>query len=81
MEHGTGRSCPGTVVVHTDGAVTCTANECSRRASRWLWFGMHGHFVRCVDSIGGTGCADCGFHPIEQRADQQVAAPSGSSRR
>lgn len=54
--------CPGTVVVHRDLAVSCTAVSCHYSVPRAYWFSLHSTFTRC-GRAGSTGesCDDCGF--------------------
>jgi len=54
--------CPGTVVVHRDLAVSCTAASCHYSVPRAYWFSLHSAFTRCGAS-GWTGesCDECGF--------------------
>ncbi len=57
--------CAGTVVVHRDDAVTCSADTCPKDLGRGVWFSIHATFVRCPEAWGrGQGCPDCGFRAI-----------------
>jgi hypothetical protein len=72
MDDEDGSRCEGTVVVHKDGAVSCTANECNPHLRRRLWFSLHMHFVHCVDAMGGSGCAECGFADMPEVASTKT---------
>ena len=63
MSYETPPMCSGAVVVHCDGAVTCTTDTCPRDLPRWMWFSLHSSFVRCVDALGADGCPEYGFAP------------------
>jgi len=56
------RLCSGTVVVHRDGAVTCTTDTCRTDLGRGPWFSTHSSFVRCTETLDRSRrCPDCGF--------------------
>lgn len=54
--------CPGTVTVHRDLAVSCSADTCQRDLPRAYWFSLHGSFSRCTEARGADEtCPECGF--------------------
>ena len=55
-------TCPGTVTVHRDEAVTCSHDDCPRDMNRGRWFGMHARFVHCAEARDPVSrCPDCSF--------------------
>lgn len=53
--------CPGTILVHRDGAVTCTRDRCGWAMPRDVWFQLHAGVVRCADLGPRPACPHCRF--------------------
>jgi hypothetical protein len=53
-------------MVHQDGAVMCTTNECGPHLARTPWFSLHKRFGHCADAVGGSGCQECGFTEAQE---------------
>ena len=64
-----GPICPGTVVVHRYGAVTCTSDFCGWRLPPGARLGRHRQVLRCDDLT--AACPHCHFE-----ADGRLTCPS-----
>jgi hypothetical protein len=53
-----GPACDGTVVVHVDQSVECSAPDCPTSLDRRSWRSLHATFVRCGHT-GHRACSLC----------------------
>ena len=62
--------CGGTVIIHSDLAVTCTEATCTAdNDERWVLANRHLWFISCVDALGPL-CPRCAAQTLEQGARQ-----------
>jgi len=58
VEEMTTVTCEGTVIVHRDRSMTCTALPCHQETGAGMWLNLHWAFVPCSTTLG-EGCPIC----------------------